>query len=91
MRSIRRQAGYDVGAIVPHNWKECHDTKANPDERGQIMIRETEYFLTQQGAESWGQHFVEYWGRAYCPSYTVGYDTIKGIWACYLSRWTSCD
>lgn len=53
------------------------------------MIREDKYFQTRQEAESYGQEYVEAWGRAYCPSYNVGYSF--GAWVCYLSRWSSCD
>lgn len=55
------------------------------------MIREEKYFATREEAEAYGQEYVKAWGYAYCPSYSVGFEVMANQWACYLSRWTSCD
>lgn len=55
------------------------------------MIRAVTYHATQGEAEREGIDYCLAWGRAYSPNYSVSYSESVGQWACYVTRWTSCD
>jgi len=55
------------------------------------MIKETTYHTTQQEADEYGKAFKESWGWGYSARYWVAYTTDKECWACYASRYDSCD
>ena len=55
------------------------------------MINQTTYYATQAEAQEHGESYVAAWGWGYSARYWVAYTTDKECWACYASRYDSCD
>jgi hypothetical protein len=55
------------------------------------MIRDTKLFATEVEAQKHGEEFMQGWGYGYGASFQVYYSELFCEWACYTTRYSSCD